>query len=102
MPSQCPGVFLPDADRSVRGVTSNGRCGHMLLFEPPGVGKSHLIAASSHGLIDRGGWRVARAPAISLLRGRTGRRAPGRPGGRGSCQRKAGSAVLARVILEVS
>src|SRR5690606_38233924 len=29
---------------------------NVLLFGPPGVGKSHLIAANGHGLIDRG-WR---------------------------------------------
>lgn len=42
------------------------RGANVLLFGPPGVGKSHLIAAIGHGLIDRG-WRVLFARTSELV-----------------------------------
>jgi DNA replication protein DnaC len=39
---------------------------NVLLFGPPGVGKTHLISAIGHGLIDRG-WRVLFARTSELV-----------------------------------
>ena len=52
-----PTVSKPHVAALIEGDGWLEQGANVLLFGPPGVGKSHLIAAIGHGLIDRG-WRV--------------------------------------------
>jgi len=52
-----PSVSKPHVAALIEGDGWLEQGANVLLFGPPGVGKSHLIAAIGHGLIDRG-WRV--------------------------------------------
>ena len=52
-----PSVSKPHVAALIEGDGWLDQGANVLLFGPPGVGKSHLIAAIGHGLIDRG-WRV--------------------------------------------
>ena len=58
-----PSLSKPHVAALIEGDGWLEQGANVLLFGPPGVGKSHLIAAIGHGLIDRG-WRVLlREPA---------------------------------------
>jgi DNA replication protein DnaC len=52
-----PTVSRPHVAALIEGDAWLEQGANLLLFGPPGVGKTHLIAAIGHGLIDRG-WRV--------------------------------------------
>jgi DNA replication protein DnaC len=61
-----PSVSKPHVAALIEGDGWLQQGANVLLFGPPGVGKSHLIAAIGHGLIDRG-WRVLFARTGDLV-----------------------------------